>query len=121
MRLHLGCVLLLLLVASCGDSGNGTGPDANPLDPDATPPTCDVCEHGDGCCPAGCERANDSDCPAPLGPRLVIADEDGRVGIWDHAGTLTDREPDAVLGGADGGLDGVPRGLAVHENRLIVV
>jgi len=123
MQPRLACLLVLLV--SCGDSGNGTdpdgNPDGNPNDPDAPPTTCDVCHHGDGCCPDGCDRAGDSDCPAPLGPRLVVADESGRVGIWDHADTVTDREPDVLLAGADGGVDGVPRGLAVHENRLIVI
>src|SRR5262245_50332520 len=137
MRASLTCLNLALLfvLVSCGDSGdqprpdgnpqeadaNPQGPDANPQGPDANPPTCDVCRHGDGCCPDGCDRGSDSDCPAPLGPRLVVAAESGRVGIWDHADVLTNREADVLLVGPDGGLDGVPRGLAVHENRLVVI
>jgi hypothetical protein len=137
MRASLACLrpALLLALASCGDAGGPSlrdadplapdadplAPDASPYGPDSTPSTCGVCHHGDGCCPGGCDRGGDSDCPAPLGPRLVVADESGRVGIWDHADVLTNREADVLLVGPDGSLDGVPRGLAVHDNRLIVI
>jgi hypothetical protein len=127
-------VALLLAVVACGGSSEQSPPDAVPPGHDADPhapdadsrqpdaaPTCDLCRHGDGCCPDQCDRGGDSDCPAPLGPRLVVADESGRVGIWDHADTLTDREADVLLVGPGSGLGGVPRGLAVHDNRLIVI
>jgi hypothetical protein len=97
MRTHVLAPILLALLVSCGDSPGGADPDAAAASdagpPDAALQPCAVC------------------------PRLVVADATGGVGIWDLAGALTDRAPDAVLAG----IDGAPRGLAVHADRLIVI
>jgi hypothetical protein len=68
------------------DVGTVCRPSSGPCDPaescNGTSAACPAnviitaCVHGDGCCPAGCNAANDSDCPPVCGNDIIEPGED---------------------------------------------